>query len=259
MHRVYRRFFISLAEGEMAYMVLQREYKFWFCPGSVDLYSDKEVGVVTQHVKKIVASLNMSENIPYEIIQKPTLLTNYDICKVFNDANNDPDCAGVIAWMHMFSPAKSWLRGLQDLRKPLLHFATQFNEEIPYGDLNMDFININQSAHGDREFAYLLARMHKTHKTVFGYWDDPETKKSIGDWMRTAVGAIESRNIRIVRFTDNMLNVADTEGDKIDAQIRMGWQCDYHPLAELEDCINAVSMSDINALTDEYYCKYKVV
>ena len=168
-------------------MVLQRDYKFWFCPGSVDLYSDKEVQIVTEHVQKMVAALNASDDIPYEIVQKPTLLTSTDICQVFNDANNDPGCAGVIAWMHMFSPAKSWLRGLKELRKPLLHLATQFNEEIPYDTLNMDFININQSAHGDREFAYMLARMHKTHKTVFGYWQDPDVRQGIGRWMRTAV------------------------------------------------------------------------
>lgn len=240
-------------------MVLQRNYKFWFCPGSVDLYSTKEVQVVTEHVRRMVATLNESADIPFEIIQKPTLLTCDDIQSVFNAANNDPDCAGVIAWMHMFSPAKSWLCGLKELRKPLLHLATQFNEEIPYDTLNMDFININQSAHGDREFAYMLARMHKTHKTVFGYWNSMDVKKSIGKWMCTAVGVIESQNIRIVRFTDNMLNVADTEGDKLDAQIRIGWQCDYHPLADLEASITAVSQSDINALVDEYYNEYKII
>ncbi|MDY6285714.1 MAG: L-arabinose isomerase [Bilifractor sp.] len=240
-------------------MVLQRDYKFWFCPGSVDLYSDKEVQIVTEHVQKMVAALNASDDIPYEIVQKPTLLTSTDICQVFNDANNDPGCAGVIAWMHMFSPAKSWLRGLKELRKPLLHLATQFNEEIPYDTLNMDFININQSAHGDREFAYMLARMHKTHKTVFGYWQDPDVRQGIGRWMRTAVGVIESQSLRIVRFTDNMLNVADTEGDKIDAQIRIGWQCDYHPMAELEKCIDDVTPEEIRALTDEYYATYKIM
>lgn len=215
--------------------------------------------MVTEHVQKMVAALNASSEIPYEIVQKQTLLNNTDIRRVFNEANNDPDCAGVIAWMHMFSPAKSWLMGLKELRKPLLHFATQFNEEMPYDTLSMDFININQSAHGDREFAYMLARMNKTHKTIFGHWNALDVKESIGKWMRTAIGVIESQNLRILRLSDNMINVADTEGDKIDAQIRMGWQCDYQPMSEVVDSVNAVSQSDINALTDEYYETYGII
>ena len=165
-------------------MIYQNEYKFWFCPGSVDLYGDEEIRIVTEHSRRIVEELNQSGLVPYEVVLKPTLLTNENIRRTFNEANADKYCAGIIAWMHMFSPAKSWMLGLKELRKPLLHLHTQFNEEIPYDTLDMGFININQSAHGDREFAYMLARMKKEHKIVVGHWKSERVQKKIGGWMR---------------------------------------------------------------------------
>jgi L-arabinose isomerase len=240
-------------------MLKKREYKFWFCPGSVDLYGDEEIRIVTEHCRKIVEEMNQSEFVPYEIMLKPTLLTNENILKTFKAANEDENCAGVIAWMHMFSPAKSWLLGLQELKKPLLHLHTQFNEEIPYATLDMGFININQSAHGDREFAYMLARMQKEHKTVVGHWQTERVQKKIGSWMRTAVGIVESRHLRVARFADNMINVADTEGDKIEAQMKFGWQVDTYTIVDASDAADAVSESDVKNLTDEYYDKYGII
>lgn len=240
-------------------MLQKRDYKFWFCPGSVDLYGDEEIRIVTEHSRKIVDEMNQSGLVPYEIVLKPTLLTNENIRKTFNAANEDENCAGVIAWMHMFSPAKSWMLGLKDLRKPLLHLHTQFNEEIPYDTLDMGFININQSAHGDREFAYMLARMKKEHKIVVGHWKSERVQKKIGDWMITAIGLVESNHLRVARFADNMLNVADTEGDKVEAQLKFGWEVDTYTIVDAADAVNAVSQSDINILTDEYYDKYGIL
>ena len=240
-------------------MESQKKYTFWFCPGSVDLYSEKEINAVTEHCEKITKELNGCENIPYEIVLKPTLLTNENIRATFNAANADENCAGVIAWMHMFSPAKSWMLGLKELRKPLLHFATQFNEEIPYETLDMDFININQSAHGDREFGYMLTRMNKKRKTIVGHWADKNVQDKIGRWMRTAVGVMESSHVRILRLSDNMRNVADTEGDKVEAQLKFGWEVDTYPIADAAEYTDAVAAADVEALVDEYYSMYNIM
>ena len=240
-------------------MIYQNEYKFWFCPGSVDPYGDEEIRIVTEHSRRIVEELNQSGLVPYEVVLKPTLLTNENIRRTFNEANADKYCAGIIAWMHMFSPAKSWMLGLKELRKPLLHLHTQFNEEIPYDTLDMGFININQSAHGDREFAYMLARMKKEHKIVVGHWKSERVQKKIGDWMRTAIGIIESGHLRVARFADNMLNVADTEGDKVEAQLKFGWEVDTYTIVEAAEAVNSVCGNDVKVLTDEYYEKYGII
>ena len=226
-----------------------RNYKFWFCTGSQDLYGDECLAHVAEHAKIIVEKLNESGVLPYEVVWKPTLITNELIRKTFNEANADEECAGVIAWMHMFSPAKSWILGLKELRKPLLHLHTQFNEEIPYDTLDMDFININQSAHGDREFAYMLARMGLEHKIVAGHWSAATVQEKIGRWMRTAAGILESSHLRVLRLSDNMRNVADTEGDKVDAQMRFGWEVDTYPVNEAAEAVEAVSQSDVNDVT----------
>ena len=240
-------------------MKINKEYKFWFCPGSVDLYGDSEIQRVTEHCQKIIEEMNRSEDIPYGIVLKETLLSNDGISRVFREANNDPLCAGVITWMHMFSPAKSWISGLKELNKPLLHFHTQFNEEIPYESIDMNFININQSAHGDREYAYMLSRMGIRRKTVVGHWKNKRVQQKIGRWMRSAIGIVESGNLRILRIADNMKNVADTEGDKVEAQLKLGWAVDAFPLSEMVDAVNSVGQTDVNALTDEYYASYGVL
>ena len=234
-------------------------YQVWFCPGSVDLYGKAEIDVVTSHCRQIVEGLNKDPEIIYEVVLKETLISDATIRKVFRDANNDDNCIGIIAWMHMFSPAKSWMGGLKDLKKPLLHLHTQFNESLPFDTIDMGFININQSAHGDREFAYALTRMGIERKTVVGHWASESVHKKIGEWMQTACAIAESKSLRILRLSDNMKNVADTEGDKLDAQLKLGWVCDYMPLSEAVGVINQVKKSEIDNLVEEYYDTYSVI
>ena len=240
-------------------MKLQKNYKFWFCTGSQDLYGDECLSHVAAHSKEIVAALNASGILPYEVVWKPTLITNELIRKTFNEANTDDECAGVITWMHTFSPAKSWILGLQELRKPLLHLHTQYNMEIPYDTIDMDFMNENQAAHGDREFGHIVTRMRIPRKVVVGHWTEKEVQEKIASWQRTAVGIIESSHIRVMRVADNMRNVAVTEGDKVEAQLKFGWEVDAYPVNEIAESVAAVSESDTNELVDEYYDKYEIL
>ncbi|MFV0364564.1 MAG: L-arabinose isomerase [Suipraeoptans sp.] len=240
-------------------MMKQKEYKFWFCTGSQDLYGQETLEHVAQHAQKIVEIYNASGAFPYEIVWKPTLITNELIRKTFNEANTDETCAGVITWMHTFSPAKSWILGLQEFRKPLLHLHTQFNREIPYDAIDMDFMNENQSAHGGREYGHVFSRLHMFRKVVAGYWEDETVMKRINSWMSTAIGVIESSHIRVMRIADNMRNVAVTDGDKVEAQIKFGWEVDAYPVNEIVDCVNAVSKADTDAMVEEYYSKYDIL
>lgn len=240
-------------------MLQTKKYQFWFCTGSQDLYGDECLAHVAEHSKKIVEALNASGNLPYELVWKPTLITNELIRKTLNEANTDPDCAGVITWMHTFSPSKSWILGLQEYRKPLLHFHTQFNQEIPYDTIDMDFMNENQAAHGDREYGHIFTRLGMERKIIMGYWADPAVQKQMGSWMRTAVGVMESSHIRVMRVADNMRNVAVTEGDKVEAQIKFGWEIDAYPINEIAAAVEAVSQSDIDALVEEYYSTYQIL
>ena len=203
--------------------------------------------------------MNASGKLPFEVIWKPTLITNELIRKTFNEANIDDECAGVITWMHTFSPAKSWIIGLQEYRKPLLHLHTQFNQEIPYDTIDMDFMNENQSAHGDREYGHMVTRMGIERKVVVGHWSDEKVQDKIGSWMRTAVGVVESSHIRVMRIADNMRNVAVTEGDKVEAQLKFGWEVDAYPVNEIAASVDAVSEADTNALVEEYYDKYEIL
>ncbi|MFQ8702368.1 MAG: L-arabinose isomerase [Eisenbergiella sp.] len=236
-----------------------KNYKFWFATGSQDLYGDECLEKVAQHSRIIVEELNRSGLLPYEVVWKPTLITNEVIRRLFNEANADEECAGVITWMHTFSPAKSWILGLQEYRKPLCHLHTQFNQEIPYDTIDMDFMNENQSAHGDREYGHIVTRMGIERKVIMGHWNDEKVIKRLGDWMRTAVGIMESSHIRVVRVADNMRNVAVTEGDKVEAQMRFGWEIDAYPVNEIADYVNDVKQGDIDALVEEYYDKYDII
>ena len=240
-------------------MKTAKKYKFWFATGSQDLYGDECLQKVAEHSKIIVNELNKSGILPYEVVWKPTLITNEVIRKTFNDANADEECAGVITWMHTFSPAKYWILGLQEYRKPLLHLHTQFNEEIPYDTIDMDFMNENQSAHGDREYGHIVSRMGIVRKVVVRHWAAKEVQEKIASWMRTAVGVMESSHIRVMRIADNMRNVAVTEGDKVEAQIRFGWEIDAYPVNEIAEAVQAVGKGDVDALVEEYYSKYQIL
>lgn len=240
-------------------MKTQKNYKFWFATGSQDLYGDECLKKVAEHSRIIVEKLNESGILPYEVVWKPTMITNEVIRRTFNEANADEECAGVITWMHTFSPAKSWILGLQEYRKPLLHLHTQFNEEIPYDTIDMDFMNENQSAHGDREFGHIVTRMGIERKIIVGHWNDSRVQERIASWMRTAVGIMESSHIRVMRIADNMRNVAVTEGDKVEAQIKFGWEIDAYPVNEIAEAVKAVSKADTDVLVEEYYDKYRII
>ena len=236
-----------------------KNYKFWFATGSQSLYGEECLREVEKHAKLIVEGLNKSGILPFEVLWKPTLIDNVSIRKLFNDANADENCAGVITWMHTFSPAKSWILGLQEYRKSLLHLHTQFNEEIPYDTIDMDFMNTNQSAHGDREFGHIVTRMGIVRKVVVGYWNDKDVQERIARWMRTAIGVMESSQIRILRVGDNMRNVAVTEGDKVEAQIKFGWEIDSYNITDIAEYVNNVSQEEIDKVVQEYYEKYDII
>lgn len=224
-----------------------RDYKFWFCTGSQDLYGEECLRKVAEHSAKIVEGLNASGRLPFEVVLKPTLIDPATIRRTLNEANEDGECAGVITWMHTFSPAKMWILGLKEYRKPLCHLHTQFNEEIPYDTIDMDFMNENQSAHGDREFGHMVSRMGMERKIIVGHWANAEVQEKIGSWMRTAIGIMESSHIRVCRIGDNMNNVAVTEGDKVEAEVKFGWEIDHYCVNDAVEYVNAVSEGDVNA------------
>ncbi|HPU62543.1 MAG TPA: L-arabinose isomerase [Mobilitalea sp.] len=236
-----------------------KNYVFWFATGSQDLYGEECLARVAQHSKIMVEKMNESGLLPFRLEWKPTLIDSVSIRRLFNEANADENCAGVITWMHTFSPAKSWILGLQEYRKPLLHLHTQFNEEIPYDTIDMDFMNENQSAHGDREYGHIVSRMGIERKIVVGHWTNENVLKRIASWMRTAVGIVESSHIRVLRVADNMRNVAVTEGDKVEAQIKFGWEIDTYPINEIAEYVEDVPAADIEALVEEYYSKYDIL
>ncbi len=235
-----------------------RSYTFYFCPCTQDLYGDEVLKHVAEHSKEIVNYLNEQKTIPFQIVLKPNLLTSDVIEKTFAEADADPDCAGIITFAHTFSPSKSYIRALSSLKKPLCQFATQYNEDIPYDKIDMDFMNENQAAHGEREFGHIFARMRHPHKVVFGFWQDPEVVEELGKWMRTAVGIVESPNIRVARFADTMRNVAVTDGDKIEAEQVFGWTVDAWPVNDLIPFVDSVTDAEASELADEYYELYSL-
>jgi L-arabinose isomerase len=239
--------------------MVRKEYKFWFATGSQDLYGEECLSNVARHSAIITERLNACGLLPFQVVLKPVLIDNASIRSLFHQANDDETCAGVITWMHTFSPAKSWILGLQEYRKPLLHLHTQFNQEIPYDSIDMDFMNENQSAHGDREFGHMVTRMGMARKVIAGFWDDESVQNRIGDWMRTAVGVMESSHVRVVRFADNMRNVAVTEGDKVEAQLKFGWEIDAYPVNQVTDYVKDVKEGEVSSLVEEYYSLYEMV
>ncbi len=233
--------------------------KIWFLTGSIHYYGEEALKQVTDQAAGIVAGLGAAPDIPIQIVQKPTLLDPDGIRRACLDASADDACVGVITWMHTFSPAKMWIAGLEALQKPLLHLHTQFNRDLPYADIDMDFMNLNQSAHGDREFAYIVSRLRHPRKTIAGHWQDPSVQKRIGAWARAAAGVHEARNLRVARFGDNMRHVAVTEGDKVEVQARLGTSVNTYPVNELVDAVAEVSDADVDRLCVEYDDSYDVV
>ncbi len=236
-----------------------RKYVFWFVTGSQDLYGEETLKQVAKDSKEIVESLNASRALPCELVWKPTLLTPEAIRRTLEQANADEECAGIICWMHTFSPAKMWIAGLSAYRKPLLQLNTQFNVEIPYATMDMDFMNLNQSAHGDREFGFITARMDKPRKVIAGHWSHARTQERIADWMRCARAVADGRTLKVARFGDNMREVAVTDGDKVRAMMTFGWSVPYYGIGDLVEYMNDVKDGDVSALFDEYNAKYEIV
>ena len=222
--------------------------KFWFITGSQFLYGEDTLRQVEEDSRIIVQGLKL----PFPVEYKITAKTEAEIEKIVKQANFDDECAGVITFCHTFSPSKMWINGLALLQKPWLHFHTQFNESIPNDEIDMDYMNLHQSAHGDREHGFIGARLRVPRAVVAGYWKDPAVQEKIAQWQRAAVGAMFSRSLKVVRFGDNMREVAVTEGDKVQAQLVMGWQVNTWAVGDLVSEMNAVSDTEINALVEEY-------
>ena len=231
----------------------------WFITGSQHLYGDETLKKVAEHSQQIALSLNNSKQIPVSVIFKPTVKSPEEIYAICQEANTTKNCAGIIAWMHTFSPAKMWIGGLKILQKPLLHFHTQFNRDIPWNEIDMDFMNLNQSAHGDREFGFIMSRMRLNRKIVVGHWQDEEVLKSIEKWTRAASGWHDWQHAKFCRFGDNMRQVAVTEGDKVEAELKFGYSVNTNGVGDLVKMINEVSDSDVDKLCDEYNEQYKLV
>ena len=232
--------------------------QFWFVVGSQFLYGPEVLETVAKRAAEMAEKMTDSGLLPAELVYKATVKTNAEITQVMKEANFDDDCLGVVTWCHTFSPSKMWIHGFDLLRKPYCHFATQYNRRIPNEEIDMDFMNLNQAAHGDREHGFIATRMHLPRKVIAGYWQDENVLKELGDWMRAAIGADFSRNLRIVRFGDNMREVAVTEGDKVEAQIKLGWQVDYWPVGHLVETMNALTEEEVEAQYQEYLNRYEL-
>ena len=233
-----------------------KDRQFWFVVGSQYLYGPETLEIVENRAKEMAEKL--TEALPFPLVYKAVVKTNQEIKQIVREANYLEECAGIITFCHTFSPSKMWIDGIRDLKKPWCHFATQYNKEIPNDEIDMDFMNLNQAAHGDREHGFIGARLRKPRKVIAGYWKEEAVQKRIGDWMKAAVGAAVSREMKVMRFGDNMREVAVTEGDKVEAQIRLGWQVNTWAVGDLVKEMNAVSEEEIDALIREYEKAYDI-
>src|ERR1017187_1351912 len=230
----------------------------WFLTGSQALYGDETLRQVAQQSAEIVALLNAGPEIGVRLVWKPVLTGAAEIRRACIEASSTDQCIGVIAWMHTFSPAKAWIAGLDALRKPLLHLHTQVNLSLPWDEIDMDFMNLNQAAHGDREFGYIETRMALRRKTVAGHASNPLVRQRIGSWARAATGWHAAQQLRLVRFGDNMRDVAVTEGDKVEAQMRLGYSVSGYGMGELVASIGKVREAAVRDLLGQYDRRYAV-
>ena len=230
--------------------------EFWFIVGSQDLYGEEVLRTVAARAQEMATEL--SKALPYPLVYKVTAMSNRQITEVIRQANYDDTCLGIITWCHTFSPSKMWINGFADLQKPYCHFATQYNLEIPNEEIDMDFMNLNQAAHGDREHGFIAARLRMPRKVIAGYWKDPDVQKRIAKWMRVCVGVQASRTMRVMRFGDNMREVAVTEGDKVETQIKLGWQVNTWAVGDLVKEMAKVSDAEIDELFSIYKKEYDI-
>ena len=231
-----------------------KQYSFWFVVGSQFLYGPEVLDTVAKRAAQMAEEL--SRVLPYPLLYKVTAKTNQEIAAVVKEANHDDACAGIITWCHTFSPSKMWINGFVNLQKPYCHFATQYNREIPNEEIDMDFMNLNQAAHGDREHGFIAARLRMPRKVIAGHWQDQSVRERIGSWMRAAVGVAVSKSMKVMRFGDNMREVAVTEGDKVEVQAKLGWQVNTWAVGDLVREMNAVTEAEIDAMMARYAERY---
>ena len=235
-----------------------KQYEFWFVVGSQFLYGPQVLETVAKRAAEMADALNASGNLPCKLVYKVTAKTNKEITDIVREANYDEKCAGIITWCHTFSPSKMWINGFANLQKPYCHFATQYNLEIPNEEIDMDFMNLNQAAHGDREHGFIAARLRMPRKVIAGYWKDEAVQKRLGSWMRAAVGVAFSKSLKVMRFGDNMREVAVTEGDKVEVQTKLGWQVNTWATGDLVKVMNAVTEEEIDAMMAVYTEAYDI-
>lgn len=233
-----------------------KQFEIWFITGSQHLYGEETLNKVAANSQEIVKHLNESGNIALNIVWKPTVKTPDEITATLQEANAAEKCVGVITWMHTFSPAKMWINGLKKLQKPLLHLHTQANRDIPWSSIDMDFMNLNQAAHGDREFGYICTRLNIARKVVVGYWQNDDVQQKINVWSRVAAAWADSQTMKVARIGDNMREVAVTEGNKVSAQIQFGYSVNGYGVGDVVKYIGKVSEKDIDALVEEYQNTY---
>jgi L-arabinose isomerase len=239
-------------------MIDLKQYEVWFVTGSQHLYGPETLEKVAEHSREITAALGNSKYIPVRVIFKPVLTTSESIRQLCLEANSAKACIGLITWMHTFSPAKMWIAGLSLLKKPFTHLHTQYNREIPWAEIDMDFMNLNQAAHGDREFGFIGSRLRLERKVVVGHWQDEDVQLELGVWSRAAAAWADWQGGKIARFGDNMRDVAVTEGDKVEAQIKLGYEVHGYGVGDLVKVVHEVSDAEIDKLVEEYLSTYEV-
>lgn len=239
-------------------MTTYNQLEVWFVTGSQHLYGPKTLQQVDADSSKIVDGFNNSGKFPVKIVFKPVVKTPDEILDICVQASSDKNCIGIITWMHTFSPAKMWIAGLKALSKPFMHLHTQFNRDLPWSEIDMDYMNLHQSAHGDREYGFINSRMRKNRKVVVGHWQDGKVQDEVAKWCRTAIGWADSQGLKVARFGDNMREVAVTEGDKVEAQIKFGWQISAFGVGDLVAYIEKVADAEVDDLYKEYEKEYEV-
>jgi L-arabinose isomerase len=239
-------------------MIDLKTFEVWFITGSQDLYGEETLKQVAIHSQEIAKGLDAAGQLPVRVVYKPVVKSSDEIYATLQQANVAPNCVGIITWMHTFSPAKMWIRGLNILQKPMLHLHTQYNRDIPWSSIDMDFMNLNQSAHGDREFGFMVSRLRRNRKVVVGHWEDEEVLNQINVWSRAATAWYDWQGARFARFGDNMRFVAVTDGDKVEAETKFGFSVNTYAVGDIVAVINSISDADVNALTDEYEATYNV-
>jgi L-arabinose isomerase len=239
-------------------MINLKEFEVWFITGSQHLYGEATLKQVAQHSREMALQMTQSGKLPVNVIFKPVVTTPDAITELCRDANNDTKCIGLITWMHTFSPAKMWIAGLNALHKPFVHLHTQYNRNLPWSEIDMDFMNLNQSAHGDREFGFIGSRMRLNRKVIVGFWQDDDVLSSLATWMRAASAWHDAQGARIARFGDNMREVAVTEGDKVEAQIRLGYSVNGYGVGDLVKVVSSIMEAEIDQLVAEYDDSYNI-